>query len=97
MRALAAALSVVLAVPLSAQNLVHYWDFGTDGVVIDEGSAAAGNGALVGGARVTGGALHLDGTSGYVQFQGHLIPTSPPYSVALFVRASGGANAGPRV
>ncbi len=77
-----------------APSLVHQWDFETDGVVNDVGSSAAKNGTLIGGATVTGGVLQLNGSTGYVQFDARLIPTSPSYTVALFARADGAANTG---
>jgi hypothetical protein len=82
--------------PARAQNLIHHWDFETDGVIEDAAADRARNGRLVGGATVAGGVLHLNGSNGYAQLDAHFVPTSPTYTVALFVRTDAGANSGGR-
>jgi len=70
-------------------GIIHAYDFASPGTVHD--SAGGSNGTLVGGASVSGGALHLDGGGAYVQFADALVPTgNATYSV--FVRASGSPN-----
>ncbi len=81
-----------LALPVQAQT--HFWDFNTSGIVNDLGTGPAASGTLFGGATVSGGVLNLDGSTGYVQFSSHLVPTVPSYSVTLFARAAAGANFG---
>lgn len=81
---------VLFASPVSAA-LIHNYRFATSGSVID--SVGGANGALVGGASVSGGALHLDGATGWVQFGAALVPTGAnPYSV--FVRVNGEPDTG---
>jgi hypothetical protein len=84
----------VLTRDAPAQTLLHHWDFDSAGVVRDVGEDPSADGVLLGGATVSGGILRLDGISGYVQFAAPSVPTSPPYTVALFARASAGANTG---
>lgn len=86
-----AACALLLSTSFPAAAQTHRWDFSTSGVVNDIGSAGSANGALIGGATVSGGVLNLDGT-GYVQFSSHLVPTVPSYTVALFARAAAGAH-----
>ena len=85
---------LTMAQELPAQNLIHHWDFDSDSVVIDVAADSARNGSLVGGARLSGGVLVLDGKSSYLQFAAHFVPTSPAYTVAFFARADAAANAG---
>jgi hypothetical protein len=80
--------------PLHAQNLIHHWDFSSDGVVKDIAGGSARNGALLGGATVSGGVLNLNGSSAYVQFDAHIIPTGPSYTLSVVARAAAGANTG---
>lgn len=62
--------------------LIHAYDFSTAGAVND--TVGTSNGTLLGGATVSGGALHLDGAGGYVQFSDYLVPTgSSAYSVSI--------------
>lgn len=86
-------LLVLAAMPFAAQPaaaaLIHDYQFSHAGSVID--SVGGANGTLVGGATVSGGALHLNGTDGFVDFSSQLVPTgSNPYSV--FVRVNGTPN-----
>lgn len=75
---------VVVATPARAQ-LLHHWNFTTSATDVVGGAA----GTLVGGATVSGGVLSLDGSSGYVDFSSHLVPTSGDYSILLFARTVG--------
>ncbi len=88
-RALVVAIAAAPALSGADATLIHYYDFATPGAVIDE--IGTSNGFLIGGATVSGNALHLDGSSAYVQFADQLVPTgNTTYSV--LVRASGTPN-----
>lgn len=65
-------------------GLLHFYPF--DSGATD--AAGTADGVLSDGATVSGGTLTLNGTTGFVQFGGHLVPTSGSYTVALFERAS---------
>jgi hypothetical protein len=84
----------LLVSPAHAQRLIHHWDFDHDSVLVDLAADSASNGTLMGGARLSNGVLQLDGRTGHVQLAGHFIPSSPPYTVALFARAEPGGSAG---
>lgn len=80
--------AAVVGAPVAA-GVIHAYDFSTSGAVID--TVGSSDGVLLGGAAVSSGVLHLDGTSGYVQFTDQLVPTgNATYSV--LVRASGSPN-----
>lgn len=68
-----------IAKPAQAQ-LIHYYPF--NGNAND--AVGSANGALQGGANITSGTLNLDGTTGFVQFAEHIIPTSGSYTVSFF-------------
>src|SRR5262249_11468598 len=55
-------------------------------------SAGANNGTLQGGAAFTSGvsgqAFSFDGSTGYVQFASHVVPTSGSFSVTLFEKSN---------
>lgn len=88
--AAAAAASCVLAGGGHAATLIHAYDFDGSGVTDSVGGA---NGALNGGASVSGGALHLDGSDDFVAFSSYLIPAGPTgYSVYLNVQGAPGAH-----
>ena len=90
-RALIVAAAAAPALSGADAALIHYYDFATPGAVFDE--VGTSNGLLLGGATVSGNALHLDGSSAYVQFADQLVPTgNATYSV--LVRASGTPNPG---
>src|SRR5262249_4745031 len=61
-----------------------------------QGSAGNNNGTLQGGATFdfgkVGQAFSLNGTSAYVQFNQHVVPTSGSYSVSLFARQNATQN-----
>ena len=78
-----AALFVAVA-PAQAQ-LIHYWDFTSNA----NDAIGGAIGTLNPGAVVSGGVLDLNGTSGYVDFGSHLVPTSGAYTVAFFARTQG--------
>jgi hypothetical protein len=61
-----------------------------DGLVAEDSSANARHAALAGGATwvdgVSGGALHLDGTTGYAQTPGQVLDTTKSFSVSAWIR-----------
>jgi hypothetical protein len=63
----------------SNATLIHSYEFNSNA----NDSVGSANGTLIGGATVSGGVLHLDGVSGYVQFASQIVPTSGSYSVIL--------------
>jgi len=68
-----------------AQNsatLLHRYDFNTD--VRD--TVGGVDGTLNGGAEIVDGALHTDGSSGFVQFPSKIIPVEGSFSVALWFK-----------
>ncbi|CAN5389845.1 hypothetical protein BH09GEM1_BH09GEM1_38920 [soil metagenome] len=85
-RSLLAPLVAVFITSATAQaQLLHYWDFSSN-ANDDVGGAVA---TVNPGAIVAGGVLNLNGTSGYVEFGSHLVPTSGAYTVAFFARTRG--------
>jgi len=69
-----------LLLSIAAQaGLVHYYNF--QGNVNDQAGTA--DGTLLNGASASAGVLTLDGTDDYVQFGGHIVPTSGIWSVVL--------------
>ena len=66
--------------------LVHDYEFSAPGAVLD--TAGTADGTLLGGATVSGGALHLDGISGYVDFGSFLVPTGGS-AYSIFIRVDG--------
>ena len=66
----------------SNATLIHSYQF--NGNAND--SVGSANGTLVNGATVSGGVLHLDGATGYVQFASDIVPTSGSYSIVLSAR-----------
>ncbi len=67
---------------LGQATLLHQYIFRGDA----NDSVGSANGTLLGGASASGGKLSLNGAQ-YVQFIGHLVPTSGSYSVTLFAQA----------
>ncbi len=65
-------------------TLLHQYTFQGDA----NDAVGSANGTLLGGASASGGKLMLNGSGAYVQFVGHLVPTSGSYSVALFAQAT---------
>lgn len=84
-RLLAPLAALFVAVAPAQAQLIHYWDFSSDANDVVGGAIAAMNP----GAVVTGGVLNLNGTTGYVEFGSHLVPTSGQYTVAFFARTQG--------
>ncbi|HVZ93633.1 MAG TPA: LamG domain-containing protein [Phycisphaerales bacterium] len=78
-----AAVGSVFAHNASAATLLHYYPFSSDA----NDAVGGANGTLLGGSSITGGTLQLDGSTGYVQFGSHIVPTSGSYSVAMFAKA----------
>ncbi len=74
----------ITAAPAQAQ-LLHYWDFSSNANDVVGGAVAS----VYTGAIIAGGVLNLNGTTGYVEFGSHLVPTSGSYSVAFFARTQG--------
>jgi len=72
---------MLLTVPAHAQ-LLHYYPFSIDARDVVGGV----NGTLVGGATVSGGMLRLNGSSAYVQFGSHIVPTSGSFTVSLLAQ-----------
>lgn len=68
-------------------TLLHQYTFATDA------SDAVGgvNGTLHGSAVVMNDAVYLNGTTDYVEFPAHIVPTSGSYSVALRAAQTGNA------
>lgn len=74
--------------------LIHQYTFDSGSVAID--SIGSANGALFGGAAITGGELSLNGTDAYVETLGnHIVPTSGDFTVSMFAKetAFGGTYA----
>ncbi|WP_173080800.1 LamG-like jellyroll fold domain-containing protein [Phytohabitans rumicis] len=64
-----------------------------DGAVAEDSTVNARHATLVGGSTwedgVAGGALHLDGTTGYAQTTGPVLDTSASFSVSAWARLTG--------
>lgn len=75
----------------SDATLIHHYTFATDA----SDAVGGANGTLHGSAHVMNDALILNGTTDYVEFATHIVPTSGSYSVAL--RATQTGNAGSTV
>jgi hypothetical protein len=84
-RLLAPLLALALSAAPAQAQLTHYWDFASNA----NDAVGGAIGQFIGGASVAGGVLTLDGSSGRIDFNSHLVPTSGDYSVALFARATG--------
>jgi len=80
LRAAIAVLFVLAVVSSAPASQIHFYNFNTGAL----DSAGTANGTLLGGATVSGGYLHLNGASAYVQCGQHIVPTSGSYTVALF-------------
>jgi Tol biopolymer transport system component len=65
---------------LAPASELHSYKFNADAL----DSVGAAHGTLIGGASVSGGYLHLNGSSAFVQFNQQLVPTSGSYTVMLF-------------
>ena len=76
---------ITCASAAQAQAPIYAWDFSSGFNPIVGTATGTANGP---GASVSGGVLNLDGT-GYVQYDGHLVPTSGSYSVSLFFKQGG--------
>jgi hypothetical protein len=74
--------ALAIGVNTNAGQLIHHYPFAGDASDVVGGA----DGALVGGAGVSGGILTLDGSTGYLQMPGKVVPTAGSYTVALFVR-----------
>jgi predicted RNA-binding protein len=68
---------------IAAVTLIHHYPMTTD--VNDVVGTA--HGSLIGGASMQEGVLSLDGSTEYVQFAEHLVPSTGSYSVAFFLRS----------
>lgn len=81
-----------LAVTTGANaQLIHHYTFDSGSVAID--SIGGANGTLFGGASIIGGALLLDGSSGYVETLGnHIVPTSGNFTISMFARQTVSSN-----
>ena len=66
-----------------AATALHHYAFNNSGV---DDSIGTTNGTLVGGATLVGGRLNLDGSTGYVQFNQHIVPTTGSFSIAFFAQ-----------
>ncbi len=75
---------VLAAARLSAQTLLHYYDFNSGSVTDLVGSA---NATLNNGATITNGKVVFDGVNDSATFTTHLIPTSGAFTVAFLAKA----------
>ena len=87
MRHLYASLAALaLAGTANAQTLVHDYEF--DGSAVTD-SVGGVNGTLYGGATVSGGYLHLDGSDDFVQLDGAIFPYAPTNDFSLYFAFTG--------
>lgn len=88
----AGAIFVALTAPVSAATLVHSYTF-EDGTATD--SAGTANGTLQGGASISGGRLHVNGVTGFMNapLQATLTEKTLMAWVALNTTAQGGGAA----
>src|SRR5439155_5121206 len=74
---------MLLTAKTFAATALHHYTFDSPDVTDSIGTA---NGTLIGGATIASGRLNLDGSTGYVQFNQHIVPTPDSFSIAFFAQ-----------
>src|ERR1019366_1969241 len=72
----------------SAANLTHRYPFSANA----NDTVGAANGQLVGGATISGGAVVLDGSSGYVNLPNNLVTNYTSITIEAWVTDNGSGN-----
>src|SRR2546425_116860 len=80
---------LLLAARTFAATALHHYTFDILDVTDSVGTA---NGTLMDGATVASRRLNLDGSTGYVQFNQHLVPTDGSFSLAFFAQEGSPQN-----